>query len=173
MLTLALFRHAKSSWDSPAIDDFDRPLSPRGKKAAPKMAAFLAKQDLAPDHILCSSARRTRDTLALALPAWKIQPSIAYADALYLANVPRLLAITRNAPTHVRHLMIIGHNPGLQAFALHLIGSGDQEARAALNRKFPTAAIAVIGFDAENWADIKPNDGHLMLFATPKQVKDA
>ena len=71
MLTLTLFRHAKSSWATPGLPDFDRPLAPRGEEAAPLMAAFLAESGLAPDLVLCSSARRTRETLDLALPAFK------------------------------------------------------------------------------------------------------
>ena len=170
MLTLTLFRHAKSSWSFPTLDDFDRPLNARGEKAAALMAAFLAKCKLVPDLVLCSSAQRTRQTLDLALPAWEPSPEVDYSDALYHATAPTLLAILRDAPAEAKNVMIVGHNPGLEAFATQLIGSGDKRDRLILASKFPTAAVAVVAFDAEKWADIRPGEGHLSLFATPKQL---
>jgi phosphohistidine phosphatase len=170
MLTLTLFRHAKSSWNHPALDDFDRPLAPRGEKAAPQMAAYLAERGLVPDLVLCSAARRARQTLALALPAWKAQPEIDDAKALYLASVPTMLGIIRATPADVRHLMIIGHNPGIEMFARLAIGSGEAKARRALAAKFPTAAVAVITWDRESWADMQPGGGHLKLFMTPRLI---
>lgn len=170
MLTLTLFRHAKSSWSHPGLGDFDRPLSERGEEAVPKMAAYLAEQGLVPDLVLCSSARRTRETLGLALPCWRTKPKIDYVKALYLADVPALLAATRDAPPDVRHLMIVGHNPGLQNFALKLIGSKAKGA-GAISRKFPTAAIATITFDTDDWQAIELGAGHLHAFVTPKQFE--
>jgi phosphohistidine phosphatase len=170
MLTLTLFRHAKSSWNHPALDDFDRPLAPRGEQAAPRMAAYLAEQGLAPDLVLCSAARRTRQTLALALPEWTAEPKIDYAEALYLASVPTLFGSIRATPAEVRHLMIIGHNPGIEMFARLAIGSGEAKARRALAAKFPTAAVAVITWDGESWADMQPGGGHLKLFMTPRLI---
>jgi phosphohistidine phosphatase len=170
MLTLSLFRHAKSSWNHPALDDFDRPLAPRGERAAPQMAAYLAEQGLAPDLVLCSAARRTRQTLALALPEWTAEPKIDYAEALYLASVPTLLGIIRATPADVLHLMIVGHNPGIEMFARQMIGSGEAQARQALAAKFPTAAVAVITWNSQNWADIQPASGHLKLFMTPRMI---
>jgi phosphohistidine phosphatase len=170
MLTLTLFRHAKSSWHHPSLDDIDRPLAPRGEKAAPQMAAYMAEHGLVPDLVLCSPSRRTRQTLALALPKWTAHPKIDYAEALYLASVPTLFTIIRATPADRRHLMVIGHNPGMEMFARHVIGSGEAKARQALAAKFPTAAVAVITWDCESWADIEPGGGRLALFVTPKQL---
>jgi len=171
MLTLTLFRHAKSSWDFPELDDFDRPLAKRGQKAAPQMADFLAERDLVPDHVICSAALRTRETLELVLAQWTTQPTADYAKALYETGVETLLSIAHDAPSAARHVMIVGHNPGLEDFAAHMIGGGDRKARHALASKFPTAALAVITFDVEKWADIQPGKGTLDLFATPKQLE--
>ena len=170
MLTLTLFRHAKSSWDFPNLDDFDRPLNERGEKAAPRMAAFLAENDLVPDLVLCSSSQRTRQTLHLALPSWKPKPKIDYSEALYHATAPTMLAILRDTPAKAKHVMIIGHNPGMESFATQLIGSGDKKDRMAIATKFPTAAAAVIAFDAKSWADIETGRGALQLFMTPRQL---
>jgi phosphohistidine phosphatase len=170
MLTLTLFRHAKSSWGHPALEDFDRPLNERGERDAPRTAAFLAEQAYVPDLILCSSAKRTRQTLDLTLPAWKPRPKVDYSDALYHATAPAMLAMLRDAPAEAKHVMIIGHNPGLESFATRLIGEGDKNDRLVIATKFPTAAAAVITFEAKSWADVEPGSGYLALFATPKQL---
>ncbi len=170
MRTLTLFRHAKSSWDSPALEDFDRPLSARGRKDAPRMAAFLAERSFTPDTILCSPARRTRETVDFALPAWKPAPKIDYQDALYHASADAMLAILRDSPDEARHVMIVGHNPGLESFSARLIGGGDSSARLALARKFPTAGVAVLTFDAAHWSEATAGGGRLSIFATPKRL---
>ena len=172
MRTLILFRHAKSSWTNSGLGDFDRPLSERGEKAAPRMAAYIAVQGLVPDVVLCSAARRARDTLELALPSWTPEPRIDFVKALYLAEAPTLLALVRDTPPETQRLMIIGHNPGQQNFALALIGEGAAGA-GPIARKFPTAAVAVIGFDIPGWTAVRPGGGHLASFMTPRQLEMA
>lgn len=170
MLTLSLFRHAKSSWADPGLRDFDRPLAPRGEVAAPLIGAFLAERALIPDLVLCSSSQRTRQTLALAFGQLKSRPETQFLDALYHATVPALLAIIRAAPGEARHLMLVGHNPGLQSLALHLIGGGDPAGRRAVAHKFPSGAVAVMTFNAANWAALRSGGGYLTIFMTPKQL---
>lgn len=170
MLTLTLFRHAKSSWAEPSLQDFDRPLAPRGEDAAPLMGAFLAERGLIPDLILCSGSRRTRETLSLAFAPLKARPETRFLDDLYHATVPTMLAIIRAAPPDKPHLMLVGHNPGLQALALELIGGGDPAGRRAVAHKFPSGAVAVMSLDAANWAAIGPGAMFLTIFATPKQL---
>ena len=173
MLTLALFRHAKSSWADPSLGDFDRPLAARGEAAAPLMGAFLAERGLIPDLVLCSGSRRTRQTLGLAFGSLKSQPETRFLDDLYHATVPALLAIIRRAPSASRHLMLVGHNPGLQALALDLIGGGDPSGRRGIAHKFPSGAVAVMTFDAPNWAAIGAGPAYLTIFMTPKQLAGA
>lgn len=170
MLTLILFRHAKSSWDHPELQDFDRPLAQRGRKAAPKIAACIAREKLVPELVLCSAARRTRDTLDLAIGHWQPAPAVDYSDALYMVGPETLLRAVRTAPPGVRRLMVIGHNPGLEAFALLLTGQGDARLRSAMATKFPTAAFAAIDFDAAEWAAVAPRQGRLTHFVTPRQL---
>jgi phosphohistidine phosphatase len=76
MLTLSLLRHAKSSWKNPTLPDHDRPLNSRGKAQAPMVGKAMAKRGLNPDLVLCSTARRTRDTLDLVLPELKGEPKV-------------------------------------------------------------------------------------------------
>jgi len=173
MRTLTLFRHAKSSWADAGLEDFDRPLATRGVEAAPLMGAFLAERGLVPDLVLCSGSRRTRQTLDLAFGPLKARPETQFLDDLYHATVPALLAIIRRAPSSTRHLMLVGHNPGLQALALELIGGGDPSGRRAIAHKFPSAAVAVMTFDAPNWAAIGARAAYLTIFMTPKQLAGA
>jgi phosphohistidine phosphatase len=171
MLTLSLLRHAKSSWDAPGLDDFERPLARRGEDAAPRMGGFMKKQKIAPQLILCSPAVRTRQTLDLVLPYLSGAPAVAYEDALYLAAARTLLARVRKIDAGVTHAMLVGHDPGMHELAVDLAGSGEAEALAALAHKFPTAGLAVIAFEATTqWSRIAPGKGRLKQFMTPKTL---
>lgn len=169
MLTLYLFRHAKSAWDDPSLDDVDRPLAPRGARAAPAMAAFMKSHGLRPDLVLCSAARRTRDTWAL-MAGTLGQPRTTYLEEIYEAEASALAAAIRRAPADAHRLMLIGHNPGLQDLALDLIGSGDGADLRFIAEKLPTAALAVIDFDIETWRHLAPATGRLTRFMTPKRL---
>jgi phosphohistidine phosphatase len=170
MLTLSLMRHAKSSWSDARLKDFDRPLSDRGEKAAPRMGAFMARHGLAPDLILCSPAARARQTLDLVLPHFKAAPAVVYEDALYLASPRSMLKRIHKVAAKVRHTMVIGHNPGLQALAQDLAGSGAPEDLEALAEKLPTAGLAVIVLNVRNWAKVGRSGGRLELFTAPKRL---
>jgi phosphohistidine phosphatase len=170
MRTLSLLRHAKSSWADPGVGDFDRPLNERGKDAAPRMGAFMADRKLAPDLILCSTAARARQTLDLVLPQLSGEPAVLYEDALYLAAASALLRRVRKVDAAVRHLMLVGHDPGLHALAVHLAGEGAPEELEDLRAKLPTAGLAMISFNVRSWSLVKPGAGHLKLFMTPKRL---
>ena len=170
MLTLSLLRHAKSSWANAHLDDFDRPLNGRGEDAAPRMGAFMARRRIAPDLILCSPAVRTRQTLDLVLPHLSDPPKVVYEDALYLASPAALLQRIRKVPAKARHTMLIGHDPGLHVLAQELAGTGEREDLYALAHKFPTAALAVIGFAVREWAKVRRGAGRLELFVAPKRL---
>lgn len=170
MLTLSLFRHAKSSWDNPNLRDIERPLNERGREAAPRMGSFMAENGIAPDLILCSPSVRTRQTLDLVLPHLKPAPEILYEDAIYLGSPSVLLKRLRKVDSASRHVMIVAHDPGLHNFAMELSGSGDPDMLQALSRKFPTAGLAVIAFDAGAWSRVKPGAGRLVLFMAPKRL---
>lgn len=172
MLTLSLLRHAKSAWDDPSLADHERPLAPRGEKAAPQIGRHIAAEGLVPDLVLCSTAMRTRQTLALALLEWPTKPAnIAYEDDLYFATPSALRARLAALGRSPNHVMLVGHNPGLHALALELTGGGAKGLIIRLARKFPTAAFAVVDFEtAKDWSDARPAAGTLRTFVTPKDL---
>ena len=170
MLTLSLFRHAKSSWDNPNLQDFDRALNERGREAAPRMGAYMAEHGIAPDLILCSPSVRTRQTLELMLPHFTARPPVLYEDAIYFAAPSTLLKRIRKLDVDVKHTMIVAHDPGLHRLAMQLSGSGDSDLLQSLTEKFPTAALAVIEFGGRSWSKVQLGAGHLKLFMTPKRL---
>jgi phosphohistidine phosphatase len=168
MLTLYLLRHAKSSWEDTSIQDFDRPLAPRGQQAAPRMGAYLAEHGIAPELILCSAAVRARQTLALILPKLPGDPTVEFEDGLYLAPPTTLLARIRKVRANTGSVMVVGHDPGMHGLAVELSGRGEAADLQRLATKFPTAALAVISFKASQWSQIKPKAGRLERFMTPR-----
>jgi len=171
MLTLLLLRHAKSSWDDINTEDHDRPLAERGLLAAPLMGGYIAREDLAPAMVLCSTSARTRATLDLVLTKLKTEPETVFEQELYLAEADTLLARLRRVPARVKRVMMIGHNPGFEDFARLLAGSGDATSLHLIANKFPTAGLAVITFDAKSWRSIEPGGGHLDRFITPRMLQ--
>jgi len=171
MLTLSLLRHAKSSWNNPAVPDHDRPLATRGVVDAPLMGRAMTERGIDPDLVLCSSARRTRDTLALVLPELKVEPKVVYEDVLYHASAAEMLEMMRAVPPGASRLMLVGHNPEIHALALDLVGSGPKHYRDKLKDKYPTAGLVVVNFTSGAWQSVTVNSGELKLFLTPKDLK--
>lgn len=171
MKTVTLFRHAKSGEKgNPNIEDIDRPLSGRGLKAAPKMGAALRDRRVKPDLILCSPSVRTRQTLTLASPeAWDEAPKTRFKKDIYEASCETLLKLVNGCPKDVQHVMIVGHNPGLQEFAITLARPGSAEL-GKIEQKLPTAAIVTFEFDEERWKDIQPATGRIVLFIAPRTL---
>jgi phosphohistidine phosphatase len=166
-------RHAKSSWSDKALEDRERPLSARGRRAAPRMGAALVERDVIPDLILCSPAKRTRQTLELAVAAMQAKPPVALSDSLYtFGDGAAYLSLINKQPAKARILMLIGHNPSLAALAERLAGSGNEHALDALHRKFPTAAVALLTFPAARWRDVDWSSGRLEWFLTPRMLAD-
>jgi phosphohistidine phosphatase len=173
MLTLTLIRHAKSSWADPSLPDFTRPLAPRGFAAGAVMASWLAVNVRPPDTVLVSSALRTQATWALLADAWGAPATCTLDDSLYMAVSERVLRQIGKTPATTAHLMIVGHNPGMQDLALALIGPASTTERMALVAKFPTAAVAVLTFDTRLWSDVRAGQGHLQHFVSPRRLAGA
>jgi phosphohistidine phosphatase len=167
MKYLSLLRHAKSSWDDPHLPDRERPLAPRGRRAAKMMAAYLRHEKVTPALVLCSPARRTRETLALIAPALgDAQTSVE--DGLYLAHAGELLERLRRLPETVTSVMLIGHNPSLHTLALTLAGRGAGLGR--LEAKFPTGALAILAIPVESWGALEEGVAELTAYVTPKDL---
>ncbi len=170
MLKLLLFRHAKSSWSESGVKDFDRPLAPRGERAAPQMGRFIAERHLHPELVLCSAAQRTRQTLERALATMPCQPLVRYEHGLYLGGVSALLRAIREVDGGFSPLMVVGHNPDMCELAIELVDPETVDDRYALFGKFPTAALAVFSFARDRWRDVRPATGKLELYVTPKML---
>ena len=166
---LYLLRHAKSSWDDPALSDHKRPLAPRGRRAAARIAAHLDREGIRPALILCSSSRRTRQTLELVAAALPDVPAKVEAD-LYGAGEASLLRRAHRLPDSADSVMLVGHNPGLQDLALALAGGGDAQALARLRAKMPTAALATLAAPLTRWRDLRQGGAELVAFVVPREL---
>ena len=170
MKTLYLYRHAKSSWKDPTLADFERPLKGRGRRAAKSMAAYMAEHRLVPDIIVCSSAQRTRETLAMLRDALGRDIPASIDDALYMASAADLLRQVQDLDDGLASAMFIGHNPGLHDLALGLTGGGEPEPWNRMRSKFPTAALAVLACPGQRWRAIKPLGATLKAFVCPRDL---
>jgi phosphohistidine phosphatase len=162
---LFLLRHAKSSWDDPGIDDHDRPLAPRGRRASALIAEHLRRERIAPGLVLCSSARRTQETLERVMapdPA-----KVRIERELYGASSEDLLRRLREVSDEVESVMLIGHQPAIQELALDLAGEGPELVR--VKAKFPTAALATLAF-AGGWSGLGSGSAELVAYVKPKQL---
>ncbi len=171
MKTLALLRHAKSDWSDPGLGDFDRPLAPRGIKAAGRMGRALEALGLAPDLVLCSDARRARQTWDLVSAQINRMPRVELLHRLYLASPRAMLREIRVQDAGVACLLLIGHNPGMENLAAELVGPGsDPVAARSMAEKYPTAALAVLTFDLPTWREVQPGSGRLVRFLRPREL---
>jgi len=170
MRELLLLRHAKSAWDVPGLDDHDRDLAPRGVEAVPRMGRLIEDEGWRPDLVLCSTATRARRTLDLAMGEFAVAPEVKHLKSLYLASPGQLLAVIRRQADDTGRLLLVGHNPGMETLARRLVRASSTKPLRRLERKFPTAALARIGFDADHWSDIEEGQGDLLAFIRPKDL---
>lgn len=170
MRRLMLLRHAKSDW-STGQRDIDRPLNARGREAAPRMGAYMARHDLVPALIVGSTATRVRETLDLLVPAFKKTPKIVHDARIYESEVDTLLGLLKGTARSVHSVLLAGHNPSIGELAAMLAASGDADARQRMFEKFPTAGLAVIDFAFDDWAKLHPKSGRLDRFVTPRMLE--
>lgn len=145
MKTLFILRHAKSSWKDEDIPDHDRPLNKRGKQDAPRMGALLRSEDLLPDLIISSTAKRARDTVKYAAEESGYGGDILWSESLYAAEPQAYIDILRGLPAGYERVMVVGHNPGLEELVAMLTDEWEP---------LPTAALAEISLKIDSWADI-------------------
>jgi phosphohistidine phosphatase len=160
---LALLRHAKSSWSDSDLDDHERPLNGRGRRAAAQMGRYLREHELVPELVLCSSALRTRQTLDLL--ALGDRPVVRIEDVLYAASASTLLGRLRLVEDDVGSVLLIAHNPGIQDLARSLTGG-----RGGIGEKYPTGALADLEVDAASWEQLGPATATLHAFVAPKDL---
>jgi len=171
MKTVFLLRHAKSSWDQPTLPDPARPLSSRGRKAAPRVGAYMARNDLIPDRVLCSTARRAVETWDLVSEYLEDPIQVEIREDLYHASPGSLLAILQGLPDTEDSVLFVGHNPTFEDLALALAGAGRGESLAELGRKYPTGALAVFDFPVGAWSEVREGEGYLREFIRPRTLE--
>ncbi|MGH2984621.1 MAG: SixA phosphatase family protein [Solirubrobacterales bacterium] len=167
MKRLYLLRHAKSSWDDPTLADHDRPLAPRGRRAARVIAEHLRRKGVAPELVLCSPSRRTRQTLRRIAPGLGENADVRIESELYAASAADLIEVLQEVPDEVKAVMLIGHNPGIQDLAVSLARGGSEIAR--VRSKFPTAALATLELNG-SWRELSPGSAELVSLVKPKEL---
>jgi phosphohistidine phosphatase len=170
MKRLILLRHAKSAWDDPTVEDHDRPLNARGRRAAPVIGGWLAERGFVPAAIICSTAARARETWSLVAPSFAAAPDASIKPSLYHADPATMLALVRAAPNDADALMLIGHQPGLSGFARKLSKDPVAPGCARAFQHYPTGAAAVIDFDAARWDQVAWGEGRFHAFAAPREL---
>jgi phosphohistidine phosphatase len=169
--TLILLRHAKSSW--PDVADRDRPLAPRGLRDAPLVGSWLRASGHLPDRVLCSSARRTRETWQLVHGQLEVDPQVSFDEQVYGTTPGRLLDLIRHVDPACRTLLVIGHDPAVPGLARALPAAPAPAAEgapeAAIREKFPTAGVAVLEFEG-TWDGLEPGGAVLVSFVTPHDL---
>jgi phosphohistidine phosphatase len=166
---LFVLRHAKSSWDDPGLDDHERPLAPRGRRAVKLLSEHVRRSGITPAQVLCSSSRRTRETLEGVAPGGEqlIDP------ALYSASGAAVIERLRQIPEEISSAMVVGHNPAMQILVLKLAGANGgvpvEGELADVQRKFPTGALATLTFECE-WSALSPGCATLDSYVRPKAL---
>lgn len=168
MKRLYLLRHAKSSWKEPGIEDLERPLSGRGRRAANAIARYLRDNGIDPELVLCSPARRARETLEGIEPALGVR-SVRVEPGLYGADASTLLAHLQGVPDSIGSVMLIGHHPGLQQLTLDLVGTEDEV--RGLQEKYPTGALATLVIPGTSWGALNSGTAELVGFVRPRDLE--
>jgi phosphohistidine phosphatase len=162
MKTLLILRHAKSSWKKPDLPDHDRPLNKRGKNEAPKVGQYLKENDLVPDLILCSTARRAMETAQAVADACGFEGTVDAHKDLYLSEPSIYLDILRCLPDEARRVMVVGHNPAVEELLTML---------TEVDEHLTTSALAVIDLPISSWEELnEATDGKLQILWVPRQV---
>jgi phosphohistidine phosphatase len=177
MRRLMLLRHAKTENDAASGRDQDRRLDDRGRIDAAEIGRWIGLHPPFPDSVLVSPAVRAHQTWEIAWESMKSlapQPQVEFPPELYGADPSQLLQAVHAASTaDPQRLMIVGHNPGMHELALALAGSGDARGRKALAENLPTSGLVIFDFAVDDWRDAGFRRGQLVLFISPKILKEA
>ena len=165
-MKLILTRHSKSSWDDLNIDDHDRVLNDRGKIAADRMGWWLREQSHVPQNVLCSTAERAKWTCALMIEQMDPRPEVSFESGLYHASPDQILAHIRKAPSG--DLMVVGHNPGIAAFAEMICDTSPKHERFSV---YPTTATLIADVPLDSWSELNFGDARVLNFIVPRDLK--
>lgn len=169
MRHLHLVRHAKSAWED-GVADHERPLAPRGVRDTATLADHLRGAGVTPELALCSSARRTVETLDGLRAGLPDGLRVAIEDDLYAAGYPTLLARLQRVPHEITSVLVVGHNPGIATLARELAGDGDPDTLARLAGSYPTATLTSLRFEAA-WAELEIGAAAVTAFVAPRDLR--
>lgn len=161
MKTLLLVRHAKSSWDDPAVSDFDRPLNERGKADAPIMAKRIKDKEILIDAFVSSSAKRARKTAKIFAHVFATKDDeIILAPELYLAQSATFISVISKLPPNFNTVAVFSHNPGITDFANSLTTTKLDD--------MPTCSIFAVNIFSDDWAGFETAAKQFLFFDYPK-----
>lgn len=163
MKNLLIMRHAKSDWGSDSQTDFDRPLNERGLKSAPLMGKELARRNKIPGLIISSPANRAKTTAKLAAESCGYNQNIRFEQEFYFGSIDEILNIIMAVGNEYDTIMTVGHNPTSESLIYRLL----KEHR---HQQMPTAAVASINFNIDEWNQLKPNSGELEWLIIPREL---
>jgi phosphohistidine phosphatase len=168
--TLYILRHAKAETGLAHQDDHSRKLVERGVEAAQIMGAYMFRQGIRPDKVLCSDAVRTHQTWSNIEGIYPTPLNVEFSRKIYLASANEMLGALAKLPNPLSSVLVIGHNPGVHQICLKLAKEGDEDLLDAMHLKFPTCALAVIELGDITWSDIMDVSGRLVDYVTPKML---
>jgi phosphohistidine phosphatase len=162
MPELILFRHAKSSWSIPELDDFDRPLSARGLRDAPVMAQRVKHIILTDTLLISSPANRAASTARAAARIWEYPlNAIQFVAELYQASASEIWQLVRQLPASNKQLVLFGHNEGFSDLL--------QQCAADSELELPTAGVVWLSFECEEWSGVVASNSRIKLLDYPKK----
>jgi len=159
--TILLIRHAKSSWDDPSLNDFERPLNERGKKDAPEMAKKLKDKKINFDAFVSSPAKRAKQTCKHFAREFDLKKKeIVSEPRLYEAAEEKFFEVIEGFKNKWDHVAIFSHNPGITAFANSLTGTRIDD--------MPTCSIFAVKIDTDKWKNFREAKKEFLFFDYPK-----
>ena len=170
MKRLTVLRHAKSSWDDPHLDDFDRPLNNRGWKSARRMGAEMKRRGMHFDLVLASTAARVRETIDGVQEEFDFGAPIQFEPRIYMTSEGTLMDLIRALPEKVKAPLLVGHNPDLEHLLVGLTRDDERGQRRRVPGKYPTGALAVVELPAKKWAEVAPESGEIVELILPKEL---
>jgi phosphohistidine phosphatase len=168
--TLTLLRHAKSGWDDAVQRDFDRPLNPKGRRAAALVGRHLRREGFGFDHIVASPALRVQQTLDEVASGYGRTIAPVWDRRIYLASAATLLDVVRDLPDAAPTALLVGHNPGLEDLVLLLVPDAVPGLRDAVEEKYPTASVAELHLPIDHWRDVAEGGARLNRFVRPRDL---
>jgi phosphohistidine phosphatase len=174
MKQLYVLRHSKAGQTNKKIlDDHERTLTQKGIDVCELVGDYFNINNYNPDHIISSTAIRAQETASIVNEALIKNCPIEHSVKLYLAEPDNIFSLISNTADHVERLLVVGHNPGLQQFAMTLAGTGDKKKFREMRSNFPPRALAVYNIDIESWKEIAPQKGELRDFHIARGTKKA